>query len=110
MTYGSLNNLLAGTNPELVPTVGMGATEVCWTDRHAYTVVRVSPSGKTVWVKKDDVKRVDSNGMSECQDYEFTRNDNNPEVMVRKNKKGQWKSGSTKFTLGHRDEYHDFSF
>lgn len=110
MTHGSLNNLLAGTNPELKPEVGMGATLVSWTDRHPYTIVRVSPSGKTVWVKEDNYKRTDENGMSECQNYEFTSNDASPEIMVRKKKNGQWASKGTKFTLGSRSKYHDYSF
>lgn len=95
---------------ELKPEVGMGATARIGSDRLAYTIVRVSPSGKTVWVKEDDAKRIDNNGMSECQNYEYTRNESNPEVQIRKNNRGQWKSGDTKFVLGCRSQYYDYSF
>lgn len=42
MQYGSLNNLmLTGTKGQPTPEVGMGATQLGWTDRHAYTIVEV---------------------------------------------------------------------
>lgn len=53
MTHGSLNNLLAGTNPELKPEIGMGATKIMWTDRAPYTIIAISKSGKTVMVKRN---------------------------------------------------------
>lgn len=110
MTYGSLNNLLAGTNPELVPTVGMGATMVMWTDRLPFTVIAVSKSGKTVTVQEDNAVRMDGNGMSECQTYVFTRNPEGAIFKVRKLKNGQWACKGQKFTLGSRSKYHDYSF
>jgi hypothetical protein len=35
------------------PTVGGGATVCHYSDRTACTVIRISPSGKTVWMQED---------------------------------------------------------
>ena len=88
MTYGSLQNLIAGSNPELIPTVGMGATEICWTDRNPFTVVEVKTNSKgavvELVVQSDDYKRTDNYGMSESQRYEFTPNPEGHKVVVTK--------------------------
>lgn len=111
-TTGSLVNLMqsrsAAAHP-VAPEVGMGATELCWTDRHAYTVVAVSPSGKTITLQADTATRVDNNGMSECQNYEFSRDPNGQLVTARLTKKG-WACKGRRFSLDSRSEYHDFSF
>lgn len=91
------------------PEVGMGATLVMWSDRHAYTITRVSASGKTFWMKRDIAKRIDNNGMSEMQDYEFTPNPNAHEECVRMTKRG-WMSRGQLVRVGYRSEYYDFSF
>jgi hypothetical protein len=95
----------------------MGATEYCYTDRNAWTVVWVSPNKKTIILTRDSYKRIDSNGMSESQEYEFT-SDMNPEngrkATLRKNGQWRWQGDSIKngngIVLGHRDRYYDFSF
>ena len=33
--------------------VGEGMTEICYSDRRAYTIVAISPSGKTMKLKRD---------------------------------------------------------
>ena len=38
---------------EWKPTVGDGATVCHYSDRTACTVIRISPSGKTVWMRED---------------------------------------------------------
>lgn len=113
--YGSLNNMLAGSDPEIVPKVGMGATMIGWTDRHAYTVVEVK-SARHVVVQRDAVKRVDMNGISESQRYEFSADPEGEMYEVTRRKNGRWvikgesmKNG-TKFVIGHREEYFDYSF
>lgn len=53
------------------PTVGMGATHVMHSDRHAYTVIAVSPTGKRCIVQRDKAIRTDQNGMSDAQSYRF---------------------------------------
>ena len=69
MSYetGSLVNHLMGRTAAPTPTIGMGATILGYTDRHAATIVDVSKTGKVVWIRQDKATRIDSNGMSEAQ-------------------------------------------
>lgn len=93
------------------PAVGMGATKLYYSDRAAYTIVRVSPSGKTFWMKRDKATRTDSNGMSESQTYTYeSLPDIMPEEAVRLCKDGRWRSQGTPVHVGDRREYHDYGF
>lgn len=105
------------------PVVGMPATLLSWTDRNPCTVVEVNNLKRYIVVQDDDYKRVDSNGLSECQQYEYTPNPNAPTRIFRKMKSGQWvqhfvnpetnrlvKSEGCGLRLGKREKYHDFSF
>lgn len=101
---------LSGTKGQPTPEVGMGITILMWTDRHAGTITRVSPSGKTIWYQQDEATRTDDHGMSESQEYEY-KADTNAEVRsARLTKSGAWKDHGTQIALGYRNEYHDFSF
>ena len=105
---GSLtNHLLSGTKGEPKPKVGMGATILGWTDRHAATIIRVTPT--QVHVQKDRAIRLDSNGMSESQQYRYERDTDALVLVFRKTKKG-WKGHSGFLRVGDRNEYHDYSF
>jgi len=82
-----------------------------------------------IGVQADDYKRIDTNGMSEDQDYEFTPNIENTVHYLKSekiqtkngvmkiyqpvrwnNKTNRWNKGGTAVTLGHRKAYYDFSF
>jgi hypothetical protein len=113
MQHGSLQNLMAanGTgNP--APVVGMGCTLIYWTDRKAATVVRMSKSGKTAWIKLDDARRVDDNGMTDSgQRYEYTPNPDAAERRMSLRKDGRWRTSEGQAVrLGSRDAYFDYSF
>ncbi|MEY4244532.1 MAG: hypothetical protein RLZZ245_2117 [Verrucomicrobiota bacterium] len=41
------------STPDWTPAVGDGATVCHYSDRSACIVIRVSPSGKTVWMQED---------------------------------------------------------
>lgn len=100
------------TEEHATPKVGDGATMLLYTDRHAYTITAVAKSGKSFTMRRDTVKRIDANGMSESQDYEFSPNENGSTETVRMSKKG-WRVGGmrgNKVLVGVRDEYYDFSF
>ena len=87
--YGSINNRFdEGHKFCKEIKVGTGMTEYMWSDRHPYEVTRVIDQ-EHVFVRPMDHKRTDSNGMSECQDYEYISNPNYSEieVMVRR---GKW--------------------
>lgn len=119
MTTGSLVNHLMSTPSPVVPAVGMGVTELCWTDRHAYTIVEVV-NAKTIIVQRDKVTRTDSNGMSECQDYSYEQDPEGGKTTItlritKRYPQGRWvrKGDSVKgnaWHIGSRREYHDYSF
>lgn len=54
--------------------IGMGATSMEYSDRHAYTVQKII-SDKRVVVTRDKVTRIDGNGPSDCQEYEYESTD-----------------------------------
>ena len=109
---------------EPTPEVGMGATFLSYSDRSAGTIIRVFKIGQSlaVEVQADDAKRIDNNGMSESQEYEFTRNPNAPITTFKKDKRGFWvhvyRSGYTDrwvksvggLRIGEREEYFDPHF
>jgi hypothetical protein len=116
-TTNSLTNyLLSGTNGQPIPALEMGATMLHWTDRTACTIVMVGGSGKRIGVTRDKVTRIDSNGMSEDQDYayETDRGATVEYFTLRKIgawvKEGETMNGGTRIRIGDRRHYHDFSF
>ena len=110
--FGSLVNALSVSAS--APVVGMAATVLCWTDRHAATVVGVGPSGKVCWVRECIARRIDTNGMSECQDYDYEENPAGRVTQFRLGKRGWREAGSRgkgkALALGHRSHYYDYSF
>ena len=112
--YGSLQNRLlerGKSSEELY--IGMGATELMYTDRHAYEVIAIKDN-RHVTVRKLDARRTDYHGISECQEYEYTSNQNNPTAELFKTKQARWverigrRYGST-FVLGFAEEYYDYT-
>jgi hypothetical protein len=107
------------------PVVGMGATILGWTDRHAATITKIEKVGKrtVITVRRDDTKRIDSNGFSESQTYEYTPNPNGASYMFAQLPSGIWeevcrnretgrlkKMKGCSLRIGERESYHDFSF
>lgn len=108
-TGSVINHLMSGTNGAPEPVVGMGATILCWTDRHACTIVKVTP--RTIHVKRDISRRLDDNGMSEIQRYAYESDPLASTEIFRLTKNGWRKSGGgPSLMVGTRREYHDYSF
>jgi len=113
---GSAVNNIYGNASSPNPELGMGATILMWTDRIAATVVHVSRSGREIDVREDHAVRTDDNGMSESQDYEYSRNPNGRVHTYTLRKNGRWvrqgesMKGGQRLLLGQRRAYHDFSF
>lgn len=109
--YGSLTNRLMENVKPPVPEVGMGATIVMYSDRHAATVVEVVGPKKII-VQEDTSTRTDKNGMSENQDYNYSPNPAAPRRTFTLRKDGRWheSKAGTIIRLGERDSYHDFGF
>lgn len=115
---GSLQNRMAecGVNGQPAPEIGMGATELMYTDTHACTIVEVSASGKRIGVQRDRAVRTDTRGRDECQDYRYEPNTQAGVIHYTLRKTGQWiregdsmKSGQV-LAIGYRREYHDYNF
>jgi hypothetical protein len=124
MPYGSFHNLLAGNSKSLTEIeIGMGATQIGWSDRYAYTVVGIETyktgkkagQVKAVIATRDIAKRKDSNGYySESQDYDFTTNPNAKQERYTLRKDGRYmREGATNsgvLLVGARMEYYDPHF
>lgn len=116
---GSLMNHVMSATAEPAPEVGMGATRLGWTDRHACTIVEVlrtrAGQVKAVVVQRDKATRTDSNGMSEAQSYAFEPDPNASRVTYSLRKTGRFvragdSMGGDRLLIGRRDEYYDYSF
>ena len=114
--YGSIDNRILENSKMVEPKVGMGVTECCYTDRHPYEIVEVKDERHIV-VRALDWKRTDHNGLSECQEYEYTSNPNNHTANLFLTKKGQWREryanrslGCNGFYIGFAERYYDPCF
>jgi hypothetical protein len=108
-TGSVVNHLLSDTQGEPEAVVGMGATILMWTDRHAATIVKVTRT--QVHVRRDKATRTDKNGMSESQEYTYEADPTATVEIFRKTKRGWRATGGGKgLRIGDRREYHDFSF
>lgn len=96
----------------ITPALGMGCTVLHYSDRTAHTVIYVSKSGKTAWIRRDKALRTDGNGMSDSQTYTYTPDPEGEQSQIRLSKHGDWRQVGTKYPvlLGARREYFDFSF
>jgi hypothetical protein len=105
------------------PEVGMGATVLCWTDRHAATIVVVYRDGEIITVQEDHAKFTGPPGMSENQTYSYSPNKNGSTYSFRKDKNGTWSQVSLNpdtarwnkvkgpgLRIGEREEYRDPCF
>lgn len=115
----SLINNIAANSQQPEPKIGMGCTELMYTDRYAYTIVGVKKKdGKTVEIEvvQDFYRRTDNNGQSESQTYEYIRNHEGAKEIVTLRRNGRWvRKGQnlwngTTFAIGHRETYIDPSF
>lgn len=65
--------------------VGTGVTEYSYSDRHPYEVTKVI-NQKHVFIRSMIAKRIDKNGMSDYQEYEYISDANAPEIeLVKRN-------------------------
>lgn len=108
---GNIMNRFMESASQPAPKVGDGATICQFSDRKAGTIIEVSKSGKTIKIQLDDYRRVDENGMSDAQTYEYSPN---PQGIVyeARLRNGKWKTLHTKYgvIIGRRDQHHDYSY
>lgn len=94
------------------PQVGIGATIQHYSDRTATTVIQVDLKLKFVVLQEDIAKRIDNNGMSESQEYEYKTNPDGKIYKASLRKDGSYRlvGSKEKVTFGVRDKYYDFFF
>lgn len=95
------------------PEIGMGATVKLYTDRHAATICGIV--GKQIWVRRDIAKRIDENGMSDNQVYEFITDPVAPVEKFSLRKDGRYvkvrhSHAGPQLWVGIRSHYRDFSY
>lgn len=90
------------------PAVGLGCTVGYYEDRHAATVIAVSPSGAKVTVQEDRATRTDKNGMSQTQSYSFERSTDGAVHVFHRQGDGSYATRGKRLTLGVRSHYHCF--
>lgn len=120
---GSLVNYIYGNTPQVMPLIGEAATMLGWSDRYPGTVVEVFKKGKFEYfvVQMDNAKRLDKNGFSESQEYEYSpnpkgakytfrvRNGVTEDVYLKEN--GRYVKGSgRRVRIGTREMYWDPCF
>lgn len=104
--------------------VGDGATVCGWSDRMAYTVVRVSKSGKRIWIQRDNAKLVNRDSFivtpggfaanwqyPEGQKYEYSANTAAKIMMASLTRLG-WRIGGLRGekVVAGRLEFYDYNF
>ena len=113
---------------EITPEVGMPATVHWYTDSSPCTVIKVSASGKTIWLQEDDAKLLNPEDLefhpggfaAHCsnqhvQKYEYTPNPQGCVYKATLRKNGHYvRAGSPahakNVTLGTRFKYYDYNF
>jgi hypothetical protein len=93
-------------------TVGMGATIQIGSDSYPATVIQVTQNGKRIVLQEDTATRVDTNGMSESQDYTYQADPQGAIQIATLRKDGRYRltGGKTPVSLGFRRKYYDYSF
>lgn len=87
--YGSLQNRIAERSVGPKPEVGMGVTQCMYSDREPWEVIEVKDE-KHITIRAMGYERIDSNGMSECQEYRyFSKPDGEVKHLVLRN--GRWR-------------------
>lgn len=105
--YGNLINRLMEGKQDIIPEVGMGATQLSWSDRDPYTIIEIISKNK-IRVQEDRAKHT---GEPYTQDWEITQNPEGTIKTLIQTKNG-WKvlGSSTRFIIGVRDKYFDYEF
>lgn len=95
--------------PEFVrPTVGDGATMYVGSDCYPYTVVKVSPSGKTIEMREDHYRIVSGDGSFQrgIPEISYSPQPNAVPLTVRYTNRG-WRWRGSPVSVGFRRYYRD---
>ena len=92
--------------------VGSGATIYSGSDKYPATIVYVSSNGKKITLQKDLFTRLDKNGCSEVQEYEYKPNPNGELIKASLRKDNCFRvTGTNQLVhVGTRTRYFNYSF
>lgn len=115
--YGSIDNRIMERSAGDKPVVGMGVTQCLWSDRVPWEIIEVKDD-RHLSIRQLGYRRVDDNGFSECQEYEYYQDEALPVSRLFKDKNGRWverigKNGvdrSSGWYIGKAERYYDFTF
>jgi len=91
------------------PSVGDACTVCYIADRHAATVIAVSPSGSKVTVQEDKATRTDGNGVSQTQIYTYERDPKGKVHVFYRRAHGYAQDGIA-LRLGEREEFYSYEY
>tara|TARA_R110001592_G_scaffold337415_1_gene624007 strand:+ start:355 stop:912 length:558 start_codon:yes stop_codon:yes gene_type:complete len=87
---GGFINQMMGNN-QTYPIVGKGATELMYSDRHAWEVISVSDDHSRCTIQAYDPERIDNLGMSDSQSYKYEKlTEEKRNLVWRKKQGGTW--------------------
>jgi hypothetical protein len=94
------------------PEIGGGVTICYWSDCEPATIIAISRTGHKITIQEDSSKRLDKNGISECQEYEYATNPEGTVHTASLRSDGTYRlaSSKTRVSLKGRRKFHDFSF
>ena len=108
--------------PDWNPTLGDGATVCHYSDRTACTVIRISPSGKTLWMQQDtsvldDWKPefIPGGFAGHCvnnaeQTYQYSPNPQGTVHRASLRKDGWFRTTNGEAVVPGRRQFHDYNF
>jgi hypothetical protein len=110
------------SQPEWTPKVGDGATICHHSDRTACTVVRVSPSGITIWMRRDIATldgwkpKIVPGGFAghcvnnDCQRYTYRPDPDGTMHRARRLANGSYLTPGSERVIPGRHHFHDYNF
>jgi hypothetical protein len=90
--------------------VGTLATGSYWSDCYPFEVIKVSPSGKTITIRKMNAKVISGTTFDGTAEYEYSSNPNGQTYTVRMTKKGYRTPCNMRIAFGYAREYYDPHF
>lgn len=107
MKHGSFQNVMIANAKGAQPEVGMGVTQVRWTDRYPFTVIKVNtPRMLTIQADKV-VPEPHPSGYAK----EISQDPDGQVLTIRHHRDDKWyDNGGTVYTVGKRAYYYDHGF
>lgn len=95
-----------------LPEVGGGVTICHWSDCSPATIIKISANGHKITIQEDKSRRLDKNGMSDCQEYEYTPDPEGTIHVAYLRHDGTYRlpRSKTRVSLFGRRKFHDYSF